>query len=108
MAKFYGAIGYISDEVGGVDVIVEKPIERMYKGDLIKNNRRLNSSEELNDNVTISNQISILADPYANNHMHDMRYVKWRGTAWKVVSIDVQPPRLLLTLGGVYNGEVAK
>lgn len=108
MAKFYGAIGYISDEVGAADVIVEKPIERMYKGDLIKNNRRLNSSDELNDNVVISNQISILADPYANNHMHDMRYVKWRGAAWKVVSIDVQPPRLLLTLGGVYNGEVAK
>lgn len=107
MAKFYGAIGYISEVETAVDVIENKPIERMYKGDLIRNNRRLDNGENINDNVTISNQISILADPYANNHIFDMRYVKWRGTAWKVSNVDVEPPRLILTLGGVYNGETA-
>lgn len=107
MAKFYGAIGYISEVETAVDVIENKPIERMYKGDLIRNNRRLDNGENINDNVTISNQISILADPYANNHIFDMRYVKWRGTAWKVTNVDVEPPRLILTLGGIYNGETA-
>jgi len=107
MAKFYGAIGYISEVETAVDVIENKPIERMYKGDLIRNNRRLDNGENINDNVTISNQISIIADPYANNHIFDMRYVKWRGTAWKVSNVDVEPPRLILTLGGVYNGETA-
>lgn len=107
MAKFYGAIGYISEVETAVDVIENKPIERMYKGDLIRNNRRLDNGENINDNVIISNQISIIADPYANNHIFDMRYVKWRGTAWKVSNVDVEPPRLILTLGGVYNGETA-
>ena len=104
MAKFYGAVGYIVEEETATDVITSVPVERMYKGDLVKNTRRLENGEGVNDNVVISNSISIVADPYANNHMHAIRYVKWRGTAWKVATVDVQPPRLVLTLGGVYNG----
>ena len=106
MARFFGAVGYVEDDNTGLDITVEKPIERFYKGDLIRNTRRLEKSEELNDNVNISNQISIVADPYAMNHIFAMRYVKWMGAAWKVASVDVEYPRLILTLGGVYNGEV--
>lgn len=106
MPKFYGAVGYIENRETAVDVITEEPIERMYKGDLLKNDRRLDNGVSINDDINISNRISILADAYANNHIHDMRYVKWRGTAWKVALVDAsQPPRLILTLGGVYNGE---
>lgn len=108
MARFYGAVGYITEVETAVDVIENKPVERMYKGELVRSNRRLENGSDINDDVSISNQISILADPYANNHINDMRYVKWRGTAWKVTNIDVEPPRLLLSLGGVYNGETAE
>lgn len=109
MAKFYGAIGYIveTESEDNPDCTFEKPVEKFYKGDLVKNNRRLESSDEANDNVTISNQISIVADPYALSHIFAMRYVKWMGTAWKVSTVDVETPRLILTLGGVYNGETA-
>ena len=107
MARFYGAIGYITEQETAQDVIVEVPIERFYKGDLVRNTRSLNKSDELNDDVTISNQVSIVADPYALNHIFAMRYVKWMGAAWKITNVEVQQPRLLLTLGGVYNGEVA-
>jgi len=107
MAKFYGAVGYIEDVETAPDVHVEQPIERMYRGDLIKNNRRLQNSEYLNDDVTISNSISIVADPYAMSHMHALRYVKWMGVSWKVTNVDVEYPRLILSLGGVYNGETA-
>ena len=108
MAKFYGAVGYVYNygSESSPDVIIEKPIERFYKGDLVKNNRRLDASTELNDDVKVNNQISIIADPYAFSHIFDMRYVKWMGTAWKVTNVDVQRPRLILTLGGVYNGEI--
>lgn len=107
MSRFYGAVGYITEVETAIDVIENKPIERMYKGELLRNARSLNNGTDINDDITISNQISILADPYANNHIHDMRYVKWRGTAWKVTNVDAsQPPRLILSLGGVYNGEV--
>ena len=105
MAKFYGPIGYIDYEETAPDVTVEKPIERMYKGDLIRNSRRLSNGTDINDTVTISNQISIVADPYAMNHIHAMRYVRWAGANWKVDTVDVEYPRLIITLGGVYNGE---
>jgi hypothetical protein len=107
MAKFYGPVGYVVDEEGGPDVIVEKPVEKFYKGDLVKNYRKTENSSELNDNITISNQISIVADAYAYSHMFAMRYVKWMGVAWEVTSVDVQAPRLILSLGGVYNGKTA-
>lgn len=107
MAKFYGAVGYVEDVETVPDVHVEKPVERMYRGDLVKNNRRLQNSEYLNDDVTISNSISIVADPYALNHIHALRYVKWMGVAWKVTNIETEYPRLILSLGGVYNGETA-
>lgn len=108
MARFYGAVGYITETEEGTDIIVNKPTERMYKGELMRNSHRLENGLGLNDNITINNQISILADPYANNNMHAIRYVRWRGTAWKITSVESQPPRLNLTLGGVYNGPIAE
>lgn len=107
MAKFYGAIGYAVDKEVAPDVTVETPEEHFYKGDLLKNYRSLSASDELHDDVRISNQISIVADPYTLSHIFAMRYVKWMGVAWTISTVDVQPPRLILTLGGVYNGEIA-
>lgn len=108
MAKFYGPVGYVFDEETAPDVHVEKPVERLYCGDLTKNNRRLQNADKVNSDITISNQISIVADPYVLNHMHAIRYVKWMGSAWEVTTVDVEYPRLILSLGGVYNGETAE
>ena len=108
MARFYGVVGYVEDYEDSVDVIVEKPIERYYKGDLVRNSRKLENGEGINDNINISNQISIIADAYAMNHIFAMRYVRWMGSNWKVTSVDVEPPRLILTLGGLYHGETAQ
>jgi hypothetical protein len=112
MPRFYGAVGYITSvkDENSPDVWVEKPVEQFYKGELLKNFRNLAKSNEgeLNDDVTLSNQISITANPYALSHMADMRYVKWMGTAWKVTGVDASNyPRLILSIGGVYNGETA-
>lgn len=106
MAKFFGAIGYaetVEDE-NRPGVWREKITERMYSGDLIRNTRQLQSADKLNDNINISNQISIVADPFARQNFHAMRYVEFMGAKWKVTNVDVQYPRLLLTVGGVYNG----
>ena len=75
-----------------------------YYGDEIRNNRRLQSADQTNDNINISNEISIVADPYANQNFHSMRYVQYMGAKWKVSTATVQHPRLILTLGGLYNG----
>lgn len=104
MAKFYGMIGFADTVETKPSVWMEQIKERPYYGDLIRNTRRLESSGNENDNINIANQISIVADPYANQNFHTMRYVEFMGTKWKITNVEVQYPRLVLTLGGVYNG----
>lgn len=105
MAKFYGAVGYAVTEENTPGVWVENIIERMYYGELIRNTRKLQSTEYLNDDINISNEISILADPFAYANFHSIRYVDFMGAKWKIISVEVQYPRLILTVGGVYNGK---
>lgn len=104
MAKWFGKIGYAETVETAPGIWEEKITEHEYFGDLLRNTRRLQSASQVNDNIDISNEISIVADPYANENFHSMRYAEFRGTKWKISSIDVQYPRLNLTLGGVYNG----
>ena len=56
-------------------------------------------------NINVANEISIVADPFANQNFHTMLYVEFMGTKWKITNVEVKRPRLTLTLGGVYNGE---
>ena len=107
MAKFYGAVGYIETQETGLDIYTNKPVERMYRGDVEENSRRLENGEGVNDDVKIGNRISIVADAYAYQHMSALRYVKWMGVAWKAIFVVAKRPRLIITLGGVYNGEIA-
>lgn len=102
--KFYGSVGFVevSEKRAGVKTLV--PTEHVYSGDVLKRSIRYQSAESVNDNIGVQQQISIVADPYARNHVGSMHYVKWMGTAWKITDISVQYPRLILTLGGVYNG----
>lgn len=105
MAKFYGKIGYASTVETKPGVYEEQIVERSYYGDLIRNTRRLQSADQVNDNINISNEISIVADPYATNNFHTMRYAVFMGTKWKISNVEVSYPRLILMLGGVYNGQ---
>lgn len=105
MAKFYGPVGYAADTVEtapGVwgDSIVEKP----YYGDVIRNTRALQNGDKVNDDITVSNSISIVCDQYAIEHFFNIRYIRWAGVCWTVTNVEVQPPRLILSLGKVYNG----
>lgn len=104
MAKFYGNIGFAETVETEPGVWVEEMTVRPYYGDLVRNTRRLENSGGVNDNVNISNDISIIADPYANHNFHSIRYIEFMGAKWKVSNIEVQYPRLILTIGGVYNG----
>ena len=105
MAKIYGVIGYADTVETSPGIWEEVVVTRRYVGDLNRNSRRLESSGNINDNVNVSNEISIVADPYAMNNFHKMRYVEFMGAKWKITSVDASTrPRLNLTVGGVYNG----
>lgn len=106
MARFYGRIGYGKsvEKESGSGVWVDEITERSYYGDVIRNMRNLRAGENLTPDLSVSNSISILADAYANDHFFAIRYVEWAGTLWTVSNVEVQGPRLLLSLGEVYNG----
>lgn len=104
MAKYYGKIGYAETVETAPGVWKEQVTERNYFGDLTRITRRLQSSDKVNDDINISNELSIVADPYAMNNFHSMRYAEFMGTRWKVSAVEVQYPRLILSLGGLYNG----
>lgn len=79
-------------------------VEVSYFGDVVRNSRKLQAGESVNDDLSVDNSISIVADAYANEHFFAIRYVEWAGIRWKVSNVEVQSPRLLLRLGEVYNG----
>lgn len=105
MAKWYGVIGYAETVETKPGIWEEQITERNYYGDLYRNSRRLQSTDKVNDDINISNQLSIVADPYAINNFYSMRYAEFSGAKWKITDVEVQYPRLILTLGGVWNGQ---
>lgn len=104
MAKFYGKIGYIETKEIEPGIWDEQITEHSYYGDITRNTSRFQPSGGTNDDINISNSFSIIADPYAKQNFHHMRYVEFMGTKWKITNVDVQYPRIILTVGGVYNG----
>lgn len=104
MNKFYGPIGYIRQKEVSPGVWNNVVEERLYRGDILQNTRRWQASEFKNDDLTISNKLSIIADIFACENASSIRYAIWNGVRWKVDNIEIQRPRLILTLGEVYNG----
>lgn len=107
MAKWSGRIGYAETVEVRPGVWVEKITEHKHFGDVLPNIRRLESSGQVIDDLNISNKLSIVADPYASDHYYSMRYAEFRGAKWKITSVEVLHPRLILALGGLWNGEQA-
>lgn len=108
MAKWFGNIGYASDveDPVGSGIYKKSWIIRQYQGDVVRNYLRMKEGDHVNDNITLSNEISIIADQFAYDNFHNIQYVEYMGAKWKVTGIDaISRPRLNLTLGGVYNGE---
>jgi len=104
MAKFYGEIGYGETIEVAAGVWRDEVVEYHYYGDVTRNTRKLQEGERLNNDLSVGNSISIVADAYANEHFFAIRYIRWAGTLWTVSDVEVQSPRLILRLGGVYNG----
>lgn len=106
MARFHGRVGYgeSTESESGSGIWADVITEREYVGDVIQVRRGLDSSADYNTTLTVQNIISIVADAYANDRFFAIRYVEWMGALWTVTDIQVQRPRLLLSLGEVYNG----
>ena len=104
MAKFFGNIGYQTTVETEPGLYEEQIVEHEYFGDDLRNSRRLQYSDDINPIITVNKQISIISDPYAVDNFHNMRYVTYMNAKWIISSAEVQYPRIILTLGGLYNG----
>lgn len=104
MSKWCGMIGFGATEEEAPGVYKEKVIERRYYGDVTRNVKRSEDGAGLNDDINISNDISIVSDAYACQNFHLIKYVTFMGARWQVRSVEVGYPRLSLAIGGVYNG----
>lgn len=104
MARFCGKVGFAKLEETVPGVYEEVITERTYMGDTLSNFRNLQTADQVNDNINISKKVSIVADPYAKENFHSIRYVETDGAKWKATNAEPAYPRLILTLGGVYNG----
>ena len=104
MSKWFGQIGYAMQKETEPGIWEDKIVERDYYGDLLTDNRKRQTNNNVLDEITLSNMVSIIADPFAYNNCSCMAYAEIMGARWKISEVEVKPPRLNLTIGGVYNG----
>ena len=105
MSKWSGVIGFKDEFERSSSIWVEDIIEKEYYGDIIKNYKFSESVSEINDSININNQFSVISDPYALENFHKMIYITYMGTKWKIRNVEIQYPRVILGVGGVYNEE---
>ena len=105
MAKWFGKIGYSESVETKPGVYKPQITTHEYYGDVIRNNTRwAGNPDSTNDDLTINSQISIVADPFAIDNFYSMKWIEFMGAKWKITSVEPQFPRLLISLGGVWNG----
>ncbi len=104
--RFFDKVGYGIPTDLGDGVWSDNMIERTYKGEVLKAMHSIEESDKVNDNVRLQNRISIVADAFAFENFTLIKYVSWAGSLWTVNSVEHERPRLLLTLGGPWNGPI--
>lgn len=102
--KYFGNIGFAVTQVTEPGIWEQKVVERPYFGEVVRNSRRWETGDKVNDDLRVNNQLSIVADGFCHAHTSCMKYATWMGAKWKIESVDISYPRLVLTLGGVWNG----
>ena len=106
--KYSGKIGFAISSETKPGIWNKTITERTYYGDVNRYIRKWESNQTINGNIDINNQISIIADPFACENFQHMVYISWMNALWKISSVEIQYPRMILTIGGVYNGETAE
>lgn len=108
MTRFSGPIGYSRSEEVTDGVWEDVITERNLFGDVLRSSRRLDTGGDVNPDLRVNNSLSVVADAYALEHIYDIRYAVFQNVRWVVSEITVEHPRLILQLGGVYDGPLPK
>jgi hypothetical protein len=109
--RFHGTVGYAASEESAPGVWKDVITERTYYGDVIRNSRTLQPPSlvppEVNDTLSLENSFSIMADAEAYANYMNFRYVEWEGNRWTITNAEIRRPRIILTIGGLWNGSAA-
>lgn len=108
MTRFFGQVGFVTQTETTPGVWEESAVERSYYGEVLRNSYRWDKGEQVNDNLNVNNSISIVADSFAIDNAYALRYVNWIGARWTITSFEIQQPRIILSIGGLYNGPEPK
>lgn len=104
MAKFYGNVGFVLLKETAPGVYRPTETTKSYRGNVLSGVRRWENGGQVNDNLVMNNRISIVADSFAYENIGAMKFVEHLGTKWKITAAEIQRPRIILSFGGVYNG----
>lgn len=104
--RYYGQVGYFDSVETKPGFFENKMVYKHHKGDVIRNYKRNQDNSKVNSDISVNNSISIVADPYAREHFFAIKCVEWQGAFWKVSSVEVEYPRLILELGGLYDEDL--
>jgi len=104
MPKCSGVIGYALAGETQPGVWTEGITEKVYYGDVVRDSRRIVDQGEINGSININNNISVVSNKFMLDNLAFMRYISFAKSKWEISSVDIKPPRIVITLGGLYNG----
>ena len=108
--RFHGYLGYEGPSVEDPPdsgIYKASVVERVHTGVIVKHRRNQDNATSINGVMSVNNDISIVGDPYALEHLHNLKYIRWNNVCWTVTSVETDTPRIIVSIGEVYNGAKA-
>lgn len=104
--KYSGLAGFNEKDIEVRPGVLQNQIkERRIKGNVL-NYGHYNSDtpNSMQQDVSIRNRLSIIMDPYIKKNFNNILYVTFMNVRWSISSLTINGNRVILDLGGVYNG----
>lgn len=105
MAKFAGLVTYVTQVESRPGIWTDESISRLMRGDMLRKGSVGQNDDKVNSDISLNHRVSLVGDEYALNNYYDIKHIQLNGREWEVTSVEVQHPRLILTIGGLWNGE---
>ncbi len=104
MAKYAGLVCYVTQEekVPGVWTPLENPV--LMKGDIIRQSSNYQDNGKINSDISLNHRVSLVGDAYAFDNYYNIKWIMLDGRKWEVTSVEIQRPRIIVSIGGLWNG----
>jgi hypothetical protein len=106
MGRFYGKVGFGQTVEVRPGVMEDVITEKNLYGDVLRPSQSFQEADKVHLDISMGNRISVVADEYTWQNSFAIRYVEYKGIRWYITNIVEERPRLIFSLGEVYNGPV--